>query len=114
MRSALSSNTLTIRSSVAWCRKSAASRRRSNEKHPEKETLLFKCEPTPQSSKKRLPTLPVIRKPPTWEKLAEKYRACACQGGIEEPALSRSLEMLSRIDEIDDMRRFMQRFAECD
>jgi len=52
------------------------------------------------------------KNPLTWEKLAEKYRACACQGGIEEPALSRSLEMLSRIDEIDDVRRFMQRFAE--
>jgi 2-methylcitrate dehydratase PrpD len=52
------------------------------------------------------------KNPLTWEKLAEKYRACACQGGIQEPALSRSVEMLSRIDEIDDVRRFMQRFAE--
>ena len=52
------------------------------------------------------------KNPLTCEKLAEKYRACACQGGIQEPALSHSVEMLSRIDEIDDVRRFMQRFAE--
>ena len=52
------------------------------------------------------------KNPLTWEKLAEKYCACARQGVIQEPALSRSVEMLSRIDEIDDVRRFMQRFAE--
>ncbi len=41
-------------------------------------------------------------------RLAEKYRACARQGAIQEPALSRSLEMLSRINEIDDVRELMQ------
>jgi len=54
------------------------------------------------------------KNPLTWEKLAEKYRACARQGDIQEPALSRSLEMLSRIDEIDDVREFMQLFAVTD
>lgn len=44
------------------------------------------------------------KNPMSWDKLAAKYRACARQGGLEEPALSRSLEMLSRIDEINDVR----------
>jgi 2-methylcitrate dehydratase PrpD len=54
------------------------------------------------------------KNPLTWEKLAEKYRACARQGGIQEPALSRSLEMLSRIDEIDNVRELMQLFVPAD
>jgi 2-methylcitrate dehydratase PrpD len=54
------------------------------------------------------------KNPLTWERLAEKYRACARQGAIQEPALSRSLDMLSRIDEIDDVREFMQLFAVAD
>ena len=48
------------------------------------------------------------KNPLTWERLSEKYRACAHQGGIQEPALSRSLEMLSRIDEIPDVRELMR------
>jgi 2-methylcitrate dehydratase PrpD len=48
------------------------------------------------------------KNPLTWERLAEKYRACARQGAIQEPALSRSLEMLSRIDEIDDVRELIR------
>ncbi len=51
------------------------------------------------------------KNPLTWEKLVEKYRACARQGAIQEPVLSRSLEMLSRIDEIDDVRELLQLFA---
>ena len=51
------------------------------------------------------------KNPLTWEKLAEKYRACARQGEIQEPTLSRSLEMLSRIDEIDAVRELMQLFV---
>jgi len=51
------------------------------------------------------------KNPLTWERLAEKYRACGRQGAIQEPALSRSLAMLSRIDEIDDVREFMQLFV---
>ena len=51
------------------------------------------------------------KNPLTWERLAEKYRACAHQGAIQEPALSRSLEMLSRIDEINDVRELMRLFA---
>ena len=51
------------------------------------------------------------KNPLNWERLAEKYRACARQGAIQEPALSRSLEMLSRIDEMDDVRELMQLFA---
>jgi 2-methylcitrate dehydratase PrpD len=51
------------------------------------------------------------KNPLTWERLAEKYRACARQGAIQEPALSPSLEMLSRIDEIDDVRELMQLFT---
>jgi 2-methylcitrate dehydratase PrpD len=51
------------------------------------------------------------KNPLTWERLAEKYRACARQGGIQEPALSRSLEMLSRVDEIDAVRELMQLFV---
>ena len=48
------------------------------------------------------------KNPLTWERLAEKYRACARQGGVQEPALSGSLEMLSRIDEIDNVKQLMR------
>jgi 2-methylcitrate dehydratase PrpD len=48
------------------------------------------------------------KNPLTWEKLAEKYRACARQGSIKEPALYRSLEMLGRIEEINQVRELMQ------
>jgi len=51
------------------------------------------------------------KNPLTWERLAEKYRACARQGEIQEPTLSRSLEMLSRIEDIDDVRDLMRIFA---
>ena len=51
------------------------------------------------------------KNPLTSEKLADKYRACARQGAIQEPAISRSLETLSRIDEIHDVREFMQLFT---
>jgi hypothetical protein len=44
----------------------------------------------------------------------DKYRACARQGAIQEPALSRSLEMLSRIDEIDNVSELMQLFVPAD
>lgn len=44
------------------------------------------------------------KNPLTWDKLAAKFRSCARQGGVDEPGLSRSLEMLSRIDEIADVR----------
>jgi hypothetical protein len=55
-----------------------------------------------------------LKNPLSWERIAEKYRACASQGPIREPALSRSLELLSRIDEIDEVREFMQLFAVAD
>ena len=45
------------------------------------------------------------KNPLSWEKLAAKYRSCARQGGVEGPALSRSLELLNRIDKIDDVRK---------
>ena len=51
------------------------------------------------------------KNPLTWERLTEKYRACARQGAIQEPALSRSLEMLGRVEEIDDVRELIQLFA---
>ena len=51
------------------------------------------------------------KNPLTWDKLADKYRACARQGAIQEPAISRSLEKLSRVDEIGNMRELMQLFA---
>ena len=51
------------------------------------------------------------KNPLTSEKLADKYRACASQGAIQEPAISRSLETLSRIDEIHDVRELMQLFT---
>src|SRR5215510_5616396 len=54
------------------------------------------------------------KNPLTWERLAEKYRACARQGKIQEPALSRSLEMLSRIDVTDDVRKLMELFVQGD
>ena len=44
------------------------------------------------------------KNPLSWEKLAAKYRSCARQGGVDEQALSRSLEMLTRIEEIADVR----------
>jgi 2-methylcitrate dehydratase PrpD len=51
------------------------------------------------------------KNPLTSERLADKYRACARQGAIQEPAISRSLETLSRIDEIHDVREFTQLFT---
>jgi 2-methylcitrate dehydratase PrpD len=39
-----------------------------------------------------------------WDKLVAKYCACARQGGVEQPAIERSLESLSRVDEICDVR----------
>ena len=44
------------------------------------------------------------KNPLTWDKLAAKYCDCARQGGVEEPAIARSLESLSRFDEIGDVR----------
>jgi 2-methylcitrate dehydratase PrpD len=44
------------------------------------------------------------KNPLSWDKLAAKYRSCARQGGVEEPVLSRALEMLTRIEEIADVR----------
>ena len=48
------------------------------------------------------------KNPLSWERLTEKYRACARKGGIREPAVSRSLEMLSHIEEIADSRELMR------
>jgi len=63
-------------------------------------------------SKKRLPTLPVIRKIRWPGKNSPKNTAPAQARAISKNrALSRSVEMVSRIDEIDDVRGFMQRFA---
>jgi 2-methylcitrate dehydratase PrpD len=44
------------------------------------------------------------KNPLSWDKLAAKYRTCARQGGIDELALSRTLEMLTRIQDIADVR----------
>jgi 2-methylcitrate dehydratase PrpD len=44
------------------------------------------------------------KNPLGWDKLAAKYCACARQGGIEETAIERSLQSLSRVDEIGDVR----------
>ncbi len=44
------------------------------------------------------------KNPLSWDKLAEKFRSCARQGGIDEPALERCLDLLTRIDEIADVR----------
>ncbi|HLN86625.1 MAG TPA: MmgE/PrpD family protein [Candidatus Limnocylindrales bacterium] len=44
------------------------------------------------------------KNPLSWEKLAAKFSACARQGGIEEPALSHLLELLSEIEAINDVR----------
>ncbi|HEV8722421.1 MAG TPA: MmgE/PrpD family protein [Candidatus Binatia bacterium] len=51
------------------------------------------------------------KNPLSWERLGAKYQTCARQAAIQEPVLSRSLEMLSRIDEIDDVRELLQLFA---
>ena len=44
------------------------------------------------------------KNPLSWDKLAAKYRSCARQGGMDEAALSRTLEMLTRIEDIADVR----------
>jgi aconitate decarboxylase len=44
------------------------------------------------------------KNPLTWDKLAAKFRSCARQGGVEEPALSHLLELLSEIEAINDVR----------
>jgi 2-methylcitrate dehydratase PrpD len=48
------------------------------------------------------------KNPLSWDKLAAKYSACARQGGIAEPAVERSLEALSRIDEVGDVRTLVK------
>lgn len=52
------------------------------------------------------------KSPLTWERLAGKYRACARQGAVQEPALSRSLEMLGRIEEIASVSELLRLFGE--
>jgi 2-methylcitrate dehydratase PrpD len=48
------------------------------------------------------------KNPLSWEKLAAKFRACARQGRFEEPVIGQSLEMLSRIDRLGDVRELMR------
>jgi aconitate decarboxylase len=44
------------------------------------------------------------KNPLSGDKLAAKYRACARQGGVDEPALSRTFDLLTRIEELGDIR----------
>jgi 2-methylcitrate dehydratase PrpD len=48
------------------------------------------------------------KNPLTWEKLVAKYRACARQGRVEETAIGRSVEMLSRIEQLGDVTDLMR------
>jgi len=51
------------------------------------------------------------KNPLSWERLAAKYQACARQGGLNKTTVAGSLETLSRIDEIANVRELMQLFA---
>lgn len=51
------------------------------------------------------------KNPLSWDRLAAKYQACARQGGSNETTVAVSLETLSRIDEIANVRELMQLFA---
>jgi len=44
------------------------------------------------------------KNPLSEDKLAAKYRACAHQGGVDEPALSRTFDLLTRIEDLGDIR----------
>lgn len=50
------------------------------------------------------------RNPLTWERLAAKYRACARQAGFPEKTVGKSLELLSRMEELGDVRELMNLF----
>jgi 2-methylcitrate dehydratase PrpD len=51
------------------------------------------------------------KNPLTWERLVEKYRACARRGRLAEATVADSLEILSRIDKIGDLRELSELFA---
>jgi 2-methylcitrate dehydratase PrpD len=51
------------------------------------------------------------KNPLSWERLAAKYQACARQGGLNETTVAGSLQTLSHIDEIANVRELMQLFA---
>jgi aconitate decarboxylase len=48
------------------------------------------------------------KNPMSWEKLVAKYRACARQGRFAEAVIGHSLEMISQIDKVDDVRELMR------
>jgi len=50
------------------------------------------------------------KNPLSWERLAAKYEACARQAGFNETIVAKSLDKLSRIDEINDMKELLQLF----
>jgi len=54
------------------------------------------------------------KNPLSWERLAAKYQACARQGRFREATVASSLETLSRIDEIENLRELLQLFAASD
>jgi 2-methylcitrate dehydratase PrpD len=51
------------------------------------------------------------KNPLSWDRLAAKYQACARQGGLGETIVASSLQTLSHIDEIANVRELMQLFA---
>jgi 2-methylcitrate dehydratase PrpD len=51
------------------------------------------------------------KNPLSWERLGAKYQACARQAGLREATVASSLEPLSRIDEIGNVRELLQLFA---
>jgi 2-methylcitrate dehydratase PrpD len=51
------------------------------------------------------------KNPLSWERLAAKYQACARQAGLKEATVASSLETLSRIDELENVRELLQLFA---
>jgi 2-methylcitrate dehydratase PrpD len=51
------------------------------------------------------------KNPLSWERLGAKYQACARQAGLREATVASSLETLSRIDEIGNVRELLQLFA---
>jgi 2-methylcitrate dehydratase PrpD len=54
------------------------------------------------------------KNPLSWERLGAKYQTCARQGGFSEAIVVSSLEMVSRIDEIGNVRELLQLFAASD
>jgi 2-methylcitrate dehydratase PrpD len=54
------------------------------------------------------------KNPLSWQRLAAKYQACARQAELSETIVAKSLNLLSRIDEIGNVKELLQLFSTAD